>query len=61
MSKTYSKRQNLGRKNRRPAPQKHTKDPPFGYLGIFNLDFFRHYETFFENFLIAPTGPPSNF
>ena len=40
---------------------KTTKDPHFGYLGVFNLDFTRHYETFFENFLNVPKGPPSIF
>ena len=28
------------KENRRPEPRKHTKDLPFGYLGVFNLDFF---------------------
>ena len=37
------------KRNRRPEPLKHTKDP---YLDVFNLDFFRLYETFFAKFSI---------
>ena len=40
---------------------KTTSDPHFDYLGVFNLFFFWHNETFFENFLIVPKGPPFNF
>ena len=47
--------------NQSPEPRKHTKDPPFDYLGVFNLDCFRHYETIFENFSIALKGLPFNF
>ena len=46
--KTYWKP--LPKQNRRPEPRKHTKDSHFGYLGVFNLDFFRHYATFFRKF-----------
>ena len=28
------------KQKRRPEPRKHTKGPPFGYLGVFNFDFF---------------------
>ena len=44
----------------RPEPRKHTKDLNFGYLGVFNLDFFRHYETFLKLFYYTK-GPPSLF
>ena len=44
----------------RPQPPKPTEDP-LGYLGVFHLEFFRHYETFFKIFWIAPKGPPFNF
>ena len=40
---------------------KTTKDPRFGYLGVFNLDFFLHYEAFFKNFLIVPMETPFIF
>ena len=46
------------KQNRRPEPRKHTKDAPFDHFGVFHLDFFRDYETFFENFWIAPKGAP---
>ena len=37
---------------------KTTKDPHFGYLGVFNLDFFSAlWDFFLENFLIVPKGP----
>ena len=40
---------------------KTTKDTHFGYLGVFNLDFFRHYETFFRKFFDCTKGSPSVF
>ena len=36
------------KENRRPEPRKHTKDPHFG---VFNVDFFRHYEAVQNRFL----------
>ena len=41
-------------KHRRPEHRKH-RIPP---LGVFHLDCFRHYATFFEVFWIAPKGLP---
>ena len=34
---------------------------PFGYLGVFNLDFFRPYETFFRKFFGCNKGSRFNF
>ena len=55
------------KKGRRWEPRKHTKDPPLAFfgvfqkhLGVFDLDFFRHNETFFKNFWIAPKSSPFN-
>ena len=44
--------QNEKKKQRRPEPRKHTKDPPIAPL-------FFGTEAFFETFWIAPKGPPS--
>ena len=42
----------MPKQHRRPEPQKHSKDPNFVYLVVFNKPrLFRHYETFFEKFL----------
>ena len=60
--KTDSKLQNLVRnkkeQNRRPEPRKHSKDPPLAILVFFT--FFRHCETFFEKFWIAPVWQGEN-
>ena len=61
--KTYSNRQNFvqnKKQNRRPEPRKHTRDTLW-LSWCFSFRFFRHYETFFENFWTAPKGPPSIF
>ena len=47
------------KQNRRPEPLKHSKDPNFGYLGVFNFDFFRYYETF-PIFFNYTKGSPFN-
>ena len=49
------------KQNRRPKSRKHTKDYLFGYLGVFNLDFLGHYETFFRNIFDCTKGSPFNF
>ena len=46
-------------KNRRPEPRKHTKDP-FGYLGVFHLDFFGTMRLF-RKFLDSTKGSPFKF
>ena len=47
MFKIYSKRQKLIQNKKNDIQNlKNTKDLSFGYLGVFHLDFFRHYETF---------------
>ena len=49
------------KQNRRPEPRKHTNDPHFGYISVFNSDFLGTMRLIFESFLIAPTGPIFKF
>ena len=55
-----SEHQSKKKQNRHPEPRKHTKDTPFGYLGVFDLYFFGTMRIFSKRFGLHQR-PPFNY